>query len=67
MGLVFLVSSLYISLRGSHNSFEIQQQSDKTNLGLDLFTFVYIFDLGFGREVGSSSRLLSYFIVYSPT
>ena len=27
---------------------------------LVLFTFVYIFDLGFGREVGSSSRLFSY-------
>ena len=49
-------------LRGSHNSLEIEQRSDKMIMGLILgfIRFVYIFDFGFGREVGSSSRLLSY-------
>ena len=54
-------------LRGSHNSLEIEQSSDKMIMGLRFFRFVYIFDLGFGGEVGSSSRLFSYLELRPPT
>ena len=62
-----LLSSVYMRLlRGSHNSLEIEQRSDEMILGLGFFMFVYIFDLGFFREVGSSSRLLSYLKLVPP-
>ena len=57
-----LLSSVYLCLlSGSHNSLEIEQLSEKISWGLSFFfRFVYILDLVFGREVGSSSCLLSY-------
>ena len=57
-----LLSFVYLRLlSGSHNSLEIEQRSEKISWGLCFFfRSVYNLDLVFGREVGSSSRLLSY-------
>ena len=62
-----LVSSR--SLGGSHNSFDIEQQSEKTNLGLRP-SFIHVclhFRLRFWQRGGKFKSLIILLIVDSPT
>ena len=60
-----LVSSR--SLGGSHNSFDIEQQSEKTNLGLSFIHVCLHFRLRFWQRGWKFKSLIILFIVDSPT
>ena len=60
-----LVSSR--SLGGSHNSFHIEQQSEKTNLELSFIHVCLHFRLRFWQRGGKFKSLIILLIVDSPT
>ena len=60
-----LVSSR--SLGGSHNSFDIEQQSENTNLGLSFIHVCLHFRLRFWQRGGKFKSLIILLIVDSPT
>ena len=60
-----LVSSR--SLGDSHNSFDIEQQSEKTNLGLSFIHVCLHFRLRFWQRGGKFKSLIILLIVDSPT
>ena len=59
---------MYIRLlRGSHNSLEIEQRSEKMNLGLRFIQVCLHFRLRFWQKGGKFKSLIILLIVDSPT